>query len=60
MKITFWGAAQAVTGSMHAVETGRETHLLDCGLVQGHRRDAFAINSRLPFAVNSIQSVVLS
>jgi metallo-beta-lactamase family protein len=60
MKITFWGAAQSVTGSMHAIQIDDETHLLDCGLVQGHRREAFAINSSLPFAADSIRSVVLS
>ncbi|MGA8599019.1 MAG: MBL fold metallo-hydrolase, partial [Bryobacteraceae bacterium] len=60
MKITFWGAAQEVTGSMHAIEVGNETHLLECGLLQGHRREAFEINSHLPFATSSIRSVVLS
>jgi len=35
-------------------------HLLDCGLVQGHRREAFAINSQLLFSGQSISSVVLS
>ena len=60
MKITFWGAAQAVTGSMHAIQIASETHLLECGLLQGHRREAFEINSHLPFAADSIRSVVLS
>lgn len=60
MRITFWGAAQAVTGSMHAISAGGETHLFECGLLQGHRRDAFEINSHQPFAANSIRSVVLS
>lgn len=60
MKITFWGAAQAVTGSMHAIQTANETHLLECGLLQGHRRETFAVNSRLPFEAGSIKSVVLS
>jgi len=56
MKITFWGAAQTVTGSMHAVSIENETHLLECGLLQGHRREAFAINSRLPFAARKLNS----
>lgn len=60
MKITFWGAAQAVTGSMHAISVGNETYLLECGLLQGHRREAFEINSHLPFAASAIRSVVLS
>lgn len=60
MKITFWGAAQAVTGSMHAISLERETHLLECGLLQGHRRETFETNSHLPFAASTIRSVVLS
>lgn len=60
MKITFWGAAQAVTGSMHAISVGSETHLLECGLLQGHRREAFEINAHLPFEAAAIRSVVLS
>lgn len=60
MKLTFWGAAQSVTGSMHAISTGDETHLLDCGLLQGHRREAFQVNSHLPFDAGAINSVVLS
>jgi metallo-beta-lactamase family protein len=60
MRITFWGATQTVTGSMHAISVGEETHLLECGLLQGHRREAFEINSHLPFAAGSIRSAVLS
>jgi metallo-beta-lactamase family protein len=45
---------------MHAVSVDDETHLLECGLLQGHRREAFEINSHLPFAAGSIRSVVLS
>jgi metallo-beta-lactamase family protein len=60
MKITFWGAAQTVTGSMRAISIGGETHLLDCGLLQGHRREAFEVNSHLPFRADSIRSVILS
>jgi metallo-beta-lactamase family protein len=45
---------------MHAISVGEETHLLECGLLQGHRREVFEINSHLPFAADSIRSVVLS
>jgi Metallo-beta-lactamase superfamily len=45
---------------MYAISAGNETHLLDCGLLQGHRRETFEINSHLPFAADSIRSVVLS
>ena len=50
MKLTFWGAAGTVTGSMHLVETGGKRVLLDCGLYQGRRKDADAKNRNLPFA----------
>lgn len=32
MKLTFWGAAQQVTGSMHLLEVGHYKILIDCGL----------------------------
>ena len=49
MKLTFWGAAGTVTGSMHLVETGGKRILLDCGLYQGRRKGADAKNRHLPF-----------
>ena len=60
MKITFWGAAQTVTGSMHHLEVGGKRYLLDCGLYQGRRKDAENRNRDLPFAARSIDAVVLS
>jgi metallo-beta-lactamase family protein len=60
MKLTFWGAAGTVTGSMHMVESGGKRFLLDCGLNQGRRKDADQKNRRLPFAGSSIDAVVLS
>jgi metallo-beta-lactamase family protein len=60
MRLTFWGAAGTVTGSMHLVESGGKRLLLDCGLYQGRRRDADAKNRHLPFAGSSIDAVILS
>ena len=60
MKITFWGAAGGVTGSMHLVESGGKRYLLDCGLNQGRRKDADRKNRELPFPGSSIDAVVLS
>ena len=60
MKLTFWGAAGAVTGSMHLLETGGKRILLDCGLNQGRRKEADAKNRHLPFPGSSIDEVVLS
>src|ERR1035437_5680536 len=60
MKVTFWGAAGAVTGSMPLVESGDKRFLLDCGLNQGHRKEADQKNRNLPFPGSSIDAVVLS
>jgi metallo-beta-lactamase family protein len=60
MKITFWGAAGTVTGSMHLVETGGKRLLLDCGLYQGRRKEADLKNRHLPFDASGIDAVVLS
>ena len=60
MKITFYGAAQTTTGSMHLVEANGKKILLDCGLYQGHRKEAFEKNRNLPIDPKTIDYVVLS
>src|SRR6266849_373405 len=60
MKLTFWGAARTVTGSMHHLETDGKRYLLDCGLYQGRRQEAFERNSNFPFPVSAIDAVILS
>jgi len=60
MKLTFWGAAGTVTGSMHLLEAAGKRFLLDCGLAQGRRKDTDRKNRNLPFAGSSVDAVVLS
>ncbi|MCX7929839.1 MAG: MBL fold metallo-hydrolase [Chlorobi bacterium] len=60
MKLTFLGAAQTVTGSMHLVECNGYRVLLDCGLYQGRRAEAYDRNRNLPFDPRSIDAVLLS
>ncbi|MBR2838136.1 MAG: MBL fold metallo-hydrolase [Kiritimatiellae bacterium] len=60
MRITFYGAAQTTTGSMHLVEACGKRILLDCGLYQGHRKEAFEKNRNLPVDPKSIDYVILS
>jgi metallo-beta-lactamase family protein len=60
MKITFAGAARAVTGTRHLLEVRGRRVLLDCGLVQGKREEAEARNRDLPFRAREIEAVVLS
>src|SRR6266568_30361 len=60
VRVTFWGAARTVTGSMHLVEVGKQKFLLDCGLYQGRRQEAWQRNKDFPFAPSDIDAVVLS
>lgn len=60
MRISFLGAANAVTGSRHLVEVGDTRVLLDCGLFQGYK--TLRERNWAPLAVSpaSIDAVVLS
>jgi metallo-beta-lactamase family protein len=60
VRLTFWGAAGQVTGSMHLLEAAGARILLDGGLFQGRRSEAHTLNSRLPFDARRIDGVVLS
>jgi metallo-beta-lactamase family protein len=60
VKLTFWGAAGQVTGSMHHVEIDGKQYLLDCGLNQGRRKEAEAKNRNLPVNGAAIDAVILS
>ncbi|MCX6044329.1 MAG: MBL fold metallo-hydrolase [Chloroflexi bacterium] len=60
MKITFWGAAQEVTGSMHLIEINDKRILLECGFFQGHRADTYERNLHFPFDPASIDTLILS
>lgn len=60
MKLTFYGAAQTTTGSMHLVEANGKRILLDCGLYQGRRKEAFEKNRNLPVEASKIDYVILS
>jgi len=60
MKLTFWGAAQVVTGSMHQLTVGDGCYLLDCGEYQGHRKEAADRNRNFPFPCKDVSAVMLS
>lgn len=60
MRLQFFGAARTVTGSMHLLEVGGKKILLDCGLFQGRRKEAFEVNRQFPFDPKEIHAVVLS
>ncbi len=60
MKIKFCGAAGTTTGSQHLITVNGRRILLDCGLYQGHRQEAFERNQHFPFEAGKIDAVVLS
>lgn len=60
MQISFLGAAQEVTGSMHLLEVNNRRILLDCGLYQGRRALTYERNLTFPFNPAEIDAVVLS
>ncbi|MDB4417187.1 MBL fold metallo-hydrolase, partial [Akkermansiaceae bacterium] len=61
MKLKFCGAAGTTTGSQHLLEVNGQKILLDCGLYQGRRKDAYEINCCFPhFDPKTIDTVVLS
>lgn len=60
MRIQFWGAAQTVTGSQHLLSINGHTLLLDCGLYQGRRQEAYERNRSFPFNPAKVDAVILS
>jgi metallo-beta-lactamase family protein len=60
LNLTFFGAAQTTTGSMHLLEANGKRILLDCGLYQGPRKEAFERNRRLPVDPATLDAVILS
>ena len=60
MNIRFLGAVRTTTGSMHLLNANGRYVLLDCGLYQGRRKQAFERNRHLPFDPRMLDAVVLS
>jgi metallo-beta-lactamase family protein len=60
MNITCYGAAKTVTGSQHLIEVNGRRVLLDCGLFQGKRKEAFERNRQGFFDAGSVDVLVLS
>ena len=60
MDIEFFGAAGEVTGSCHILRVQGRTVLLDCGLIQGSRKDEARNADPFPFDASAVDAVVLS
>ncbi|TDG34775.1 MBL fold metallo-hydrolase [Pedobacter changchengzhani] len=59
MKLTFWGAAQQVTGSMHLLEIDHYKILIDCGL--DYEKETYQEDNEVfPFDPSSINLVILT
>jgi len=59
-QITFFGAAEQVTGSLYLIRAGSHTVLLECGLIQGSRKDEARNREPFPIPPDQIDAVVLS
>ena len=60
MKIKFCGADRTVTGSQHLIEINGKKILLDCGLFQGRREEAYEINKNFLYDPKEVHCVILS
>ncbi|MDF3076345.1 MAG: fold hydrolase [Sphingobacteriaceae bacterium] len=59
MRLTIWGAARQVTGSMHLLELENYKILIDCGL--DYERDTYQEeNAEFPFRPEEIDIVILT
>ncbi len=61
MKLTFWGAAKQVTGSMHLLTLDNGYNILiDCGMNYEQKRELIAAAFEFPFNPGDIDLVVLT
>ncbi len=60
MQLEFFGAAGEVTGSCHILRVNGHTVLLDCGMIQGSRRQEARNRDPFPFDARKIDAVILS
>ena len=60
LELEFFGAAGEVTGSCHILRVAGRQVLLDCGMIQGGRKDEARNADPFPFDAKAIDAVVLS
>lgn len=59
-RLSIHGAAGRVTGSLYLVEVDDHKVLLECGLIQGSRKDEALNTEPFPLPINDIDAVILS
>ena len=60
MQLEFFGAAGEVTGSCHILRVNGRQILLDCGMIQGSKKQESRNRDPFPFNASGIDAVVLS
>jgi metallo-beta-lactamase family protein len=60
MQLEFFGAAGEVTGSCHILTINDHKVLLDCGMIQGGRKQEARNREPFPFNAAKVDAVVLS
>ncbi len=60
VKLRFLGAAREVTGSMHVLEKDGFRLLVDCGMIQGKRKESYERNRHFPLNPLEINAVALT
>src|SRR5207244_3656247 len=60
LRVTFFGAALEVTGSMHLLDADGIQIALDCGMFQGKRDEAASKNKAFPIDPKGLRAVILS
>jgi metallo-beta-lactamase family protein len=60
VRVRFLGGVQTVTGSMHLFTNGSKKFIIDCGLFQGRREEAYDRNLHFPFDPAELDACVLS
>jgi len=60
LEIQSCGATEEVTGSCHLIRVSGQTILLDCGLIQGRKKDEDRNRKPFPFDPSKLDAVILS
>jgi metallo-beta-lactamase family protein len=60
MHLSFFGAAQTVTGARFLLECGKQAVLVDCGMFQGYKNLRLKNWAALPFDAARVASVLLT